>query len=141
MMLWTPTARLLILQAAVRMLPTPVRATAPHPVSATLFSEKRTLPVGLDPVIEAMNVTEATAGAGLPELVNDVVVVGKPVAAAVQASISMMREYEARALVTLTRMRSVVNAGNATLRLTRLLPLTAASVTHAEPFQPCTEKS
>ena len=35
------------------------------------------------------------------------------------------------------RMRSVVKAAKVTVRLTRLLPLTVASVTQAVPFQPC----
>ncbi len=37
----------------------------------------------------------------------------------------------------LMRMRSVVNAVKVTVRLTRLLPLTVASVTQAAPLQPC----
>ena len=41
----------------------------------------------------------------------------------------------------LTRMRSVVKAVKLTLRLTRLLPLTVASVTQEEPFQPWTVKA
>ena len=57
------------------------------------------------------------------------------------ASISVMREYWASALVTLTRIRSVVKALKLIVCLTRLLPATVASVTQAEPFQPCTEKS
>ena len=38
-------------------------------------------------------------------------------------------------------MRSVVNDGNVSVRLTSVLLVTAPSVTQAEPFQPCTEKS
>ena len=41
----------------------------------------------------------------------------------------------------LTRMRLVVNAGNVTARLTKLLPLTLLKFTQAAPFQPCTVKS
>ena len=36
------------------------------------------------------------------------------------------------------RIRSVANDANDTVRLTRLLPLTLPSVTHAVPFHPCT---
>jgi len=36
----------------------------------------------------------------------------------------------------LTRMRPVLKAAKLTVRLTRLLPLTAPRVTHATPFQP-----
>ena len=41
----------------------------------------------------------------------------------------------------LTRMRSVLKAAKLTVRLTRLLPLTAPRVTQAAPFHPCTWKS
>ena len=52
-----------------------------------------------------------------------------------------MRDQPSRAPVTLTRMRSVVKVAKLALRLTRLLPLTVARVTQAEPFQPWTVKS
>jgi hypothetical protein len=40
-----------------------------------------------------------------------------------------------------TRMRSVENGVNVTLRLTSRLPLNVASVTHAVPYKPWTLKS
>ena len=39
------------------------------------------------------------------------------------------------------RMRSVATAAKVTVRLTRLLPVTVACVTQAEPFQVCTWKA
>ena len=92
-MLWVPTARLLIWQAAVRLLPVPVSATAPQLASATLFSVKLTLPVGFDPATVAVKVTAAPKGAGVPEVASVVVLVaGGVVTAGVHASISVMRE-------------------------------------------------
>src|ERR1700675_2424844 len=58
-----------------------------------------------------------------------------------QASISVMREEPASALVTLMRMRSVVVVVKLTVRLTRLLPLTLPSVTQEPPIQPWTAKA
>src|SRR6266576_2493174 len=58
-----------------------------------------------------------------------------------QASISVMREKEARAAVMRMRMREVVKAEKLMLRLTRLLPLTVASVVQALPVQPWTVKA
>ncbi len=139
-MLWVPTVRLLVPQVAVRLLPLPLSAAALQPLIIPPPSVKLTLPVGLVPVTVAVKVTGVPTGAGVSEVASVVVVAGKPVAATPQASISVMREYEARALVTLMRMRSVVNAVKVTLRLTRLLPLTEPRVTQAEPFQPCTAK-
>ncbi len=43
--------------------------------------------------------------------------------------------------VTLMRILSVVTAVNGTVRLTRLLPVIVAWVTHAEPSQVCTLKA
>src|SRR6185437_4318896 len=57
------------------------------------------------------------------------------------ASISVMRVQLASAWVTLMRIRSVGNGVNVTLRLTRLLPATVASVTQLVPLYPCTWKS
>src|SRR6185437_9118465 len=56
------------------------------------------------------------------------------------ASISVMRVQLASAWVTLMRIRSVGNGVNVTLRLTRLLPATVASVTQLVPLYPCTWK-
>ena len=54
------------------------------------------------------------------------------------ASISATRDHVRSAVpFTTTLMRSVVyGAAKVTVRLTRLLPVTLASVTHVEPFQP-----
>src|ERR1700682_4917931 len=73
-MLWVPAARLLVLQAAVRLLPAPLSATVPQPVMVVPPSLKLTLPVGAVPTTVAVNVTFDPAVAGLAELVSDVVV-------------------------------------------------------------------
>ena len=79
-MLWVPTARLLVLQVAVLLLPEPVSATAPHPVSgAPPSATKLTLPVGFVPATVAVNVTVAPTIAGLAELATIVVVVATAV--------------------------------------------------------------
>src|SRR6266700_1849790 len=69
MMLCAPTGSVLILQVAILLLPDPLSATAPHPVSAVAFSVKLTFPVGTVPVTAAVNVTVVPAITGLPELV------------------------------------------------------------------------
>ena len=46
-MLWVPTARLLVPQAAVRLLPVPVSEAARHPRRAMPLSVKPTLQAGL----------------------------------------------------------------------------------------------
>lgn len=56
-------------------------------------------------------------------------------------STSVRREYALADLVMLMRMRSVANGVKLTVRMTRLFPVTVPSVTHEEPFQPCTVKS
>src|SRR2546423_14929599 len=79
-MLWVPTARLLVLQVAVLLLPEPVSATAPHPASGAPPSAiKLTLPVGFVPATVAVNVTVAPTVAGLAELATIVVVVATAV--------------------------------------------------------------
>ena len=71
-----PTARLAVLQTAIRLLPLPVSATALQPLSEVLPSAvKLTLPVGLLPVTVAVKVTLAPAVAGFSELESVVVVV------------------------------------------------------------------
>src|ERR1700693_4901158 len=106
-MLWVPTARLLVLQAAVLLLPAPVSATAAQPAIELPPSVKLTVPVGLLPVTVAVNATLVPTVAGLAELVS-VVVVGDGPPLAVHASTSVMRDQVLSALVTLMRMRSVV---------------------------------
>src|SRR2546429_1446472 len=107
-MLWAPTARLLVLQAAVLLLPEPMSATALHPASgAPPSAAKLTLPVGFVPATVAVNVTLLPTVAGLPELVS-VVLVGDPPATVPQASTSVRRDHESTAPVMLMRMRSVL---------------------------------
>src|SRR6266566_3437284 len=103
-MLWVPTARLMVLQAAVAGLPLSVPAG--QPAMALPPSVKLTLPVGFVPLTVAVNVTLLPTVAGLPELVSVVVVVGNPLAAVPQASTSVRRDHESTAPVMLIRMRS-----------------------------------
>ncbi len=56
-MLWLPTARPVVLQAAVRALPLPVSGVAVQPAMGVAPSLKLTLPVGALPVTVAVNVT------------------------------------------------------------------------------------
>ena len=90
-MLWLPTAKLLVLQLAVLLLPLPTSATALHPAIALPASLKATLPVGVLPVTVAVKLTLAPTVDGFSELASVVVLDGKPVATP-QASISVMRE-------------------------------------------------
>src|SRR5436190_4163496 len=140
-MLCVPWLKALLLHAAVRTLPLPVSATPVQPLIALPPSVKATLPVGLVPVTMAVKVTELPTVDGFNELPSAVLEGGGPTAAVPQASTSTRREYCISALVTLIRMRLVVNAGKVSARLTRLLPLTVASVVQALPVQPCTVKS
>src|SRR6266446_11007665 len=106
-MLWLPTARLLVLQVAVLLLPEPASATL-HPASASPSAAKLTLPLGFVPTTVAVNVTLLPTAAGLRELVSVVLVGGNPLAAVPQASTSVRRDHESTAPVMLIRMRSVV---------------------------------
>ena len=72
-MLWVPTARLLVAQAAVRLLPEPVSATAEH--AAIEPSLKFTVPVGALPLTVAVKVTLVPAVDGVNELPIPVVLV------------------------------------------------------------------
>ena len=74
-MLWLPTAKLLVLQLAVLLLPLPASATALHPAIALPASLKATLPVGALPTTVAVKLTLAPTVAGLSELASVVVVV------------------------------------------------------------------
>jgi len=67
--------RALVLHWALRVLPEPASATAPQPEIETPPSVKLTLPVGLKPVTEAVNVTLAPRADGLAELDNAVLLV------------------------------------------------------------------
>src|SRR5438132_5176897 len=81
---WVPALKLLLLHAAVRVLPLPLRATAAQPAIDTPPSLKLTLPVGFDPTTVAVKVTLAPCGAGLSELVRVVVVACSDMAYAVR---------------------------------------------------------
>ena len=91
-MLWVPAARLLVVQAAVRVLPLPERARPVQPESALPPSARLTVPVGLLPVTVAVRVTGLPAVAGLAELASVVVVDGSVDAGTPQASTSVSRE-------------------------------------------------
>jgi len=67
-MLWLPTARPPVVQAAVRESPEPLNATAEHPAIDVPPSRKLTLPVGAVPLIVAVSVTLAPKTDGLAEL-------------------------------------------------------------------------
>src|SRR4051812_34470512 len=89
---WMPTARLLMLHVAVRVLPEPESATFPQFTRETLFSWKLTLPPGFAPEIVAVNVTFAPtiAGFGAPVSIVVDVVTPVPPAAITAAAASMM---------------------------------------------------
>jgi hypothetical protein len=74
-MLCAPMASALVVHAAVRVLPAPVKATAAQPLIELPPSVKLTLPVGLKPVTEAVKVRGAANAAGLTELERVVVLV------------------------------------------------------------------
>ena len=67
-MLCVPAVRAAVEQAAVRVLPLPVRATAAQPAIEVPPSVKFTLPVGAFPVTVAVNVTLPPAVDGFAEL-------------------------------------------------------------------------
>ena len=74
-MLCVPTARLLVAQAAVRMLPEPVKATAEHAAIEVAPSLKFTVPVGALPLTVAVKVTLVPKVDGVNELPIPVVLV------------------------------------------------------------------
>jgi hypothetical protein len=77
-MLLLPTPSAAVAQVAVRILPLPDSALAPHPVIVVPPLVKLTLPVGAVPVTVAVNVTLVPAGEGLSELARPVVLVPVP---------------------------------------------------------------
>src|SRR6266568_5166871 len=77
-MLCVPVLKALLLQVALRVLPTPLSAAAPQPVSVLPPSVKLTLPVGALPLTVAVKVTLAPTVDGLAELVSVVVVAAVP---------------------------------------------------------------
>src|SRR5437867_2134019 len=70
-----PWLSVVVLHCALRVLPTPARATAAQPASELPPSVKLTLPVGPNPVTVAVKVTFAPATDGLAELDSAVVLV------------------------------------------------------------------
>ena len=66
------------MQAAVRVFPAPVRATAPQPLRVVPPSVKLTVPVGALPVTDAVKVTLVPTADGFAELESVVVVVEGP---------------------------------------------------------------
>ena len=76
-MLWLPTARPLVVHAAVRVLPLPLSATALQPEMEVPPSVKFTVPVGALPLTVAVNATLAPTTDGLAEL-ESVVLVATP---------------------------------------------------------------
>ncbi len=85
-----PAARLLVVQAAVRVLPLPVRARLVQPVRAEPPSARLTLPVGLLPVTVAVRVTGVPTVDGLSELDSVVVDAGSDTSARRAAAASTM---------------------------------------------------
>src|SRR2546421_691506 len=77
-MLWVPALKPLLLHAAVRVLPAPVRASAPQPTMVVPPSVKFRVPVGALPVTDAVNVTLAPTVEGFNELDSVVVVAVLP---------------------------------------------------------------
>src|SRR5581483_5242397 len=72
-MLCVPTAKLLVLHAAVLLLPLPPSETAEQPLNVVPSLANATVPVGEEPVTVAVNVTLAPDSAGLPEVARVVV--------------------------------------------------------------------
>ena len=91
-MLCVPALKELVVQAAVRVFPAPISATAEQPAIDVPPSLKFTLPVGAMPVTDAVKMTLEPTVDGLAELTTEIVVGGGPAAVVPQASISVMRE-------------------------------------------------
>src|SRR5215472_8476533 len=66
-MLCVPAVRAVVAHCAVRVLPLPARATAEQPLIELAPSLKLTLPVGLEPVTDAVRVTFAPTVEGFNE--------------------------------------------------------------------------
>src|SRR5215467_6309685 len=93
-MLWVPAVSALVAHCAVRVLPLPARATAEQPLIELAPSLKLTLPVGLEPVTDAVKVTLVPVDAGLIELARMVALCGGAAPPlAVHASSSVRKEY------------------------------------------------
>ena len=77
-MLCAPAVRVLVVHAAVRLLPLPVNATAEQAAIDAAPSLKLTVPVGLVPATVAVNVALVPMVDGLAELESVVVVAAPP---------------------------------------------------------------
>ena len=77
-MLCVPTVSALVVQVAVRVLPVPESVRAEQPLIDEPPAVKFTLPVGMEPVTVAVNVTVAPSDEGLSELASDVLVATNP---------------------------------------------------------------
>ena len=77
-MLCTPAVSVLVVHAAVRLLPPPSNATAEHAAIDAPPSLKATVPVGLAPVTVAVKVTLAPTVDGFGALASVVVVAAPP---------------------------------------------------------------
>src|SRR2546427_428246 len=71
---WLPSAKLEVMQAAVRILPLPLSAALAHPAIVVPESAKLTVPVGAVPLTVAVNVMLAPTAEGLGVLASAVVV-------------------------------------------------------------------
>src|SRR5213593_1891931 len=112
-MLWVPMLSVLMLHAALRLLPEPVSAMALQPLSALPPSVKLTLPVGLVPTTVAVKDTLAPLAAGFAELAKLVVVaLGPGVAARTAAAASTIPAPHSAVVQSL-----VVPTGNARAEL------------------------
>ena len=78
-MLCTPAVSVLVVHAAVRLLPLPVNATAEQAAIDVAPSLKLIVPVGIAPVTVAVKVTFVPTVDGLEELLSVVVVAVPPV--------------------------------------------------------------
>src|SRR6266508_810553 len=97
-MLCVPAASVLVVHAAVRLLPLPANATAEHPAIEVAPSLKLTDPVGFAPATVAVKVTLLPTLEGFAELASVVVVAVPP--AVVTLTVSAL----ALAPVTITLM-------------------------------------
>ncbi len=77
-MLCVPPLKALVVQAAVRLLPLPAKATAEQPLIVLPPSVKATDPVGAVPLTVAVKVTFAPTVDGLSELASVVVLAAAP---------------------------------------------------------------
>ena len=91
-MLCVAAVSVLVLHAAVLLLPLPTNATAEQPLIELAPSLKLTLPVGLLPATVAVKVTPVPTVEGLSELTIVVVDGPGPTDVPPQASTSVMRE-------------------------------------------------